>query len=179
MTVKLERPSMRWADEFLGAVRRSRSLHRNRVTPPATLERYKCYLRHSRRMEQANFLVIVEGPSALAGVVNIGAIVRGYFQSAPLGYYAFLPSAGSGFMREGVRLAIQHAFRRLKLHRLEANIQPDNQRSIALVKSLGFRLEGYSPRYLKICGRWRDHERWALLAEEWSPRRADRRKSHR
>ncbi len=59
------------------------------------------------------------------------------------------------------------AFGELGLHRLEANIQPDNAASIALVRKPGFRLEGYSPRYLKIAGRWRDHERWAILAEEW------------
>jgi ribosomal-protein-alanine N-acetyltransferase len=71
-------------------------------------------------------------------------------------------------MREGVRLAVHAAFRQLRLHRLEANIQPANARSIALVKSLGFQLEGYSPRYLKIGQRWRDHERWAILREAFS-----------
>ena len=69
-------------------------------------------------------------------------------------------------MTEAVRLAAAHAFGVLGLHRLEANIQPENLRSIALVKRLGFRLEGFSPRYLRIGGEWRDHERWALLAEE-------------
>jgi ribosomal-protein-alanine N-acetyltransferase len=62
---------------------------------------------------------------------------------------------------------IRLAFRSYKLHRLEANIQPGNHRSIALVRGLGFAREGYSPRYLKIGGRWRDHERWALTVERW------------
>ena len=63
---------------------------------------------------------------------------------------------------------ITHAFHKMKLHRLEANIQPGNSASTALVKALGFRREGFSPRYLKINGRWRDHERWTILSEEWS-----------
>jgi ribosomal-protein-alanine N-acetyltransferase len=77
-------------------------------------------------------------------------------------------------MREGIRLTLRHAFGPLKLHRLEANIQPDNAPSLALVKGAGFRLEGYSPRYLKIGGRWRDHERWAILAEDLHPGRGRR-----
>ena len=71
---------------------------------------------------------------------------------------------GQGLMREGLQAAVRDAFRSLKLHRLEANIQPANAASIALVRACGFSKEGYSPRYLKIGGRWRDHERWAILA---------------
>jgi ribosomal-protein-alanine N-acetyltransferase len=70
-------------------------------------------------------------------------------------------------MSAGLALVLRQAFRQLGLHRVEANIQPDNARSIALVRRLGFRREGFSPRYLKLGGRWRDHERWALLREEW------------
>jgi ribosomal-protein-alanine N-acetyltransferase len=73
-------------------------------------------------------------------------------------------------MTEALDLALRHAFRTLKLHRIEANIQPENAASIALVRKLAFRLEGFSPRYLKIGGRWRDHERWAILREEWEGR---------
>ena len=70
-------------------------------------------------------------------------------------------------MFEGVCLAIVYAFNDLNLHRLEANIQPENQASINLVQRLGFEKEGFSPQYLKINGEWRDHERWALTAENW------------
>ena len=103
----------------------------------------------------------------LVGVVNVSEIIRGLFQSAYLGYYAFVPQAGRGQMRQGLEQVIQYCFSELKLHRLEANIQPGNHRSAALVESLGFRLEGFSPGYLKVCGRWRDHQRWAILAQEW------------
>ena len=75
------------------------------------------------------------------------------------------PFAGRGYMSEAMRLLVRHAFTTMKLHRLEANIQPGNQASIALVKRCGFEREGYSPRYLKIGGRWRDHERWAIRAD--------------
>ena len=67
----------------------------------------------------------------------------------------------------GVFLILAYAFTELKLHRLEANIQPHNAASIALVKRAGFVREGFSRRYLKICGEWRDHERWAILVEDW------------
>jgi ribosomal-protein-alanine N-acetyltransferase len=70
-------------------------------------------------------------------------------------------------MREAIQLVLREAFVELRLHRLEANIQPGNQASLALAKGAGFKREGFSPRYLKISGRWRDHERWALLADDW------------
>jgi ribosomal-protein-alanine N-acetyltransferase len=70
-------------------------------------------------------------------------------------------------MTEAMSLMLKYAFIHLKLHRLEANVQPDNAASVALIKRAGFIREGYSRRYLKIGGRWRDHERWAILAEDW------------
>jgi ribosomal-protein-alanine N-acetyltransferase len=72
-------------------------------------------------------------------------------------------------MTGALQLALRHAFRTLKLHRVEANIEPGNEASIALVRRAGFTREGFSQRYLKLGGRWRDHERWALLREDWRP----------
>ena len=167
MRVTLERPSRKREDDFLAAVRRSRKLHRHLVTPPSTMEKYREFLQTGRNPRHENFFVVAMATGDLAGVINVEHIVRGALKSAFLGYFAFAPYAGNGLMREGLQLVLDHVFSELKLHRLEANIQPNNARSKALVEGLGFRLEGYSKSYLKISGRWRDHERWAILAEEW------------
>lgn len=165
--VELTTPGLRHASTFLEAVRRSRSLHKGLVSPPADLDSYSAYVKSLRRENRLGFLVMPADSSDIIGVINVSEIVRGSFQSGYLGYYAFLPHAGRGLMFEGMSKVIGHCFDTLKLHRLEANIQPENARSIALVKGLGFRMEGFSPRYLKVCGKWKDHERWAILSEHW------------
>ncbi|MBB6564242.1 ribosomal-protein-alanine N-acetyltransferase [Acidovorax soli] len=152
---------------FLAAVRASRALHRPWVSPPATPEQFAAYAERMQAPSQCGLLVVLQneaGTPELAGVVNITNMVMGPFCSAYLGYYAFAGFERQGLMREGLTQAVRHAFRTLKLHRLEANIQPGNTASLALVRSCGFSKEGYSPRYLKIGGRWRDHERWAIVA---------------
>jgi [ribosomal protein S5]-alanine N-acetyltransferase len=113
---------------------------------------------------------VLRSSGELVGVINLNEIVRGLFRSAYLGCYGFLPNVGRGYMSEGLGLVLRRAFGGLGLHRLEANIQPDNTASLTFFRRSGFRREGYSLRYLKIGGRWRDHERWALLAEEWRVR---------
>jgi ribosomal-protein-alanine N-acetyltransferase len=99
------------------------------------------------------------------GVVNINEIVAGVFQSAYLGYYGMSGFGRQGLMTVALRAAVNLAFDELGLHRLEANIQPENAASIALVRRVGFQKEGLSPRYLLIGNQWRDHERWALLSD--------------
>jgi ribosomal-protein-alanine N-acetyltransferase len=162
--VALVRPSARWSAAFVAAVRRSRRLHGRWVKAPSTATAYRAYLRRLRRPTHEGYLICLRDSEELVGVANISEIVRGGFRSAYLGYYVFRPYERRGLMTEGLRLVVRDAFRRLGLHRVEANIQPGNRASIRLARRLGFRREGYSPRYLKIQGRWRDHERWALLA---------------
>ncbi|PYD49180.1 GNAT family N-acetyltransferase [Novacetimonas pomaceti] len=103
---------------------------------------------------------------AVIGVLTLSQITHGTFCSAYLGYYAMQPQAGRGLMTQALRMTVRHAFDLLGLHRLEANIQPANLPSIALVRRVGFRCEGFSPRYLFIDGAWRDHERWAILSDD-------------
>lgn len=172
MRVRLRAPSPRDEEAFLAAARRSRALHRGLAHPPATSAAFRAFLERARDAQYECRLVVDPQSDAIVGVVNLNEIVRGSFQSAYLGYYAFAPFEGMGFMRAGVAAAITRAFRELRLHRLEANIQPQNHRSIRLVRRLGFRKEGLSPKYVKVGGRWRDHERWALLRDEWSARRS-------
>ena len=164
--VFLERPSLRRQVEFLEAARRSVKLHGRWVRAPRTTEDYRELLKRARMANRFSHF-ICHSTGNLVGVVNISEVVRGVFQSGYLGYYAFVPYAGAGLMRAGLVLVIERAFGEHALHRLEANVQPRNVRSKRLIQSLGFRYEGFSPRYLKIAGRWRDHERWALTSEEW------------
>ena len=150
--------------EFLAAVARSRKLHHPWVSPPTTSAAFQALVERSQGPLNHGFIVHQAGTNALAGCINVTNIVRGVFLSGYLGYYAFAVFERQGLMRAGLRIVVRTAFTDLKLHRLEANIQPGNLASIALVRSCGFKQEGYSPRYLKIRGRWRDHERWAILA---------------
>ena len=155
---------------FLRAARGSRRLHGAWAKAPSTPAHYASFVaRYDGRMAtHAGFLLLRNDDGALAGVFNFSEIVRGLFQSAYLGYYAFAPLAGDGYMTEGLTLALDVAFRKLKLHRVEVNVQPTNRRSLALVERAGFTREGFSRRYVKIGGRWRDHVRFAMLAEDWA-----------
>jgi ribosomal-protein-alanine N-acetyltransferase len=172
--IRLHPPTAADRDAFLAAVARSRALHHPWVEPPATRDGFGAWLARlaarTPHRRHVGFLVTADGE--LAGFVNVGDIVYGAFRSAYLGYAAFTPWERRGVMRTAIRDVVGRAFADepsdgLALHRLEANIQPENERSKALVNALGFRLEGYSPRYLRIAGDWRDHERYALTAEEW------------
>ena len=154
--------------EFVRLARASRKLHRPWVYAPETARQYDAYLVRAHAASERCFLVVANDDESIVGVYNLNHLARGFFQSAYLGYYGFAPSLGRGLMAEGLDLVLRHAFRDLKLHRLEANIQPGNERSKRLVEHAGFRCEGYSPRYLKIGGRWRDHERWAITREDWA-----------
>ncbi|MER7540165.1 GNAT family protein [Streptomyces sp. NPDC097704] len=156
------------AEEFTARARESRELHRPWLFPPCTTEAYAAYAGALMGdPARAGFLVCERADGgAIAGFVNINNIVRGAFRSGALGYGAFAHAAGRGLLTEALGLVMDHAFGPLELHRLEANIQPGNAASRALVRRAGFRLEGFSPAMLHIDGAWRDHERWAITASD-------------
>ncbi|MGW8972831.1 GNAT family N-acetyltransferase [Streptomyces platensis] len=156
--------------EFTALARESAELHRPWLFPPTTDASYDSYLLRLQEPQREGFLICERADGRIAGYLTINNIVHGAFRCGAIGYGAFAHAAGRGLMSEGLRLVIRHAFTELGLHRLEVNIQPANELSIALVKRAGFRLEGLSPDFLFIDGAWRDHERWAITAEMVSGR---------
>ena len=180
--VYLRAPRITDAHAFLAAAKASGRLHGTWVHAPSTPARYEAFVRRYGRFARRNPIAVTHvsllvcrcDDEAIVGVFILGEIVRGLFQSAYMGYYAFAPHAGAGYMSEGLELALSFAFKALKLHRVEANVQPTNLRSLALVRGAGFVREGFSRRYVRIAGRWRDHVRMALLVENWRAHRKRR-----
>ena len=157
------------ADEaaFTDAMRRSRKLHGRWVRMPHTPEAYAEYLMRAEDPRRSFYLARLRDGGDIVGFLNLGEIIRGSLDQAFIGYGGVAGHEGRGYMGEAMQLVLREAFTTLKLHRIEANIQPDNLPSIAVARRAGFLLEGFSPRYLKINGRWRDHQRWAINAERW------------
>jgi [ribosomal protein S5]-alanine N-acetyltransferase len=129
--------------------------------------KFDSMLRESESSSNEYFLVCRAEDGVIVGTVNLSQIFLKSFQNAYLGYQLFAGFTGLGLMTEAVGLVLHHAFIGLGLHRVEANVQPSNKTSIAVLRRNGFTKEGFSRRYLKINGRWRDHERWAILKEDW------------
>ncbi|MCF2534076.1 GNAT family N-acetyltransferase [Yinghuangia soli] len=156
--------------EFCALVQASAELHHPWMQLPATEPDFHTWMTRFEDGSNLGFLIRVRDTGAAAGMININSVIRGRYQGASLGYAAFAPSAGHGYVSEGVAAALHYAFTELRLHRLEANIQPANTASLALVRRLSFHYEGLSPAYLYINGAWRDHERWAITAPApWTP----------
>ncbi|HAT7074079.1 TPA: GNAT family N-acetyltransferase [Legionella pneumophila] len=152
--------------QFLDTMQRSHGLHSPWVVAPLTTEDFQSYIQRSLHPNNKNLLALNKSEDII-GVFNLSEIVRGAFQNAYLGFYASIDFQGQGMMSAAMKLVLKHAFIELKLHRIEANIQPGNLKSINLVKKNGFREEGYSPRYLKINDVWCDHLRFAMTYEDW------------
>lgn len=151
--------------ELLALARTSRELHDPWIAAPLTPHMFKMYLRRTQREDHEGFVLCLKTTNEIVGVININNVVRGSFLSASLGYYVSQPHLGYGYMQEGLKQVRDHAFKKMGLHRIEANIQPDNQRSLNLVKRCGFEREGISRAFLFINGEWRDHERWVAIDE--------------
>lgn len=176
--VFLRRPTRSDHEEYRELRLASAEFHRPwEPTPPAGsdplgADSFARFVEESETDQRVRTFLCSREDERIVGAMNWNEVVRGPLQSAYLGYWIGAPFARRGYMHEGLRLALRHSFEDLELHRVEANVRPENAASVALVRGAGFRLEGLSPRYLKIAGEWRDHERWAMLVDDWRALRA-------
>jgi ribosomal-protein-alanine N-acetyltransferase len=154
------------ADEIVAANREDAAYHAPWVSPATDRAAFDAWF--ARTVTGANVSLVARerATNGLVGIINLNEIVMGIFRSAYTGYWGYARTAGRGLMTEALREAIRLAFYDLGLHRLEANIQPENVRSIALARRAGFTKEGFSRAYLHIDGAWRDHERWAIVDDD-------------
>lgn len=163
--VALRRVTRHDKAEFIRLVRASAELFGPWIYAPATPREFRSYLKRFDSDAAEGLLVCLRENGVIAGFVNISEIVRGPYQRGTLGYGAFAPTAGHGYMSEAFGLVFRFAFNDLGLHRLEADIQPGNVASINLVRRLGLQKEGFSPGLVRIKGEWKDHERWAITTD--------------
>jgi [ribosomal protein S5]-alanine N-acetyltransferase len=153
-------------------MRASRSFHRPWASAPTDRERFEAYVADSRRPDFKAMLVCRIDDGAIVGFFNLSQIAQGSVQSAYLGYAVAKRYSGQGYMREAIELVLRTVFVELELDNVEANIQPGNRASISLAHGAGFVRDDCPPRYLKIGGQWRDHDRWVLTAARWRSRHA-------
>ena len=109
-------------------------------------------------------------PGLMIGGVGLNNVTRGVFLNCDMGWGIRSDYEGKGYAFELCSAALDFAFAPppsgLGLHRVQANVMPDNTRSLKLAERLGFRREGLALKMLKIMGDWRDHVMHAKLAEE-------------
>jgi ribosomal-protein-alanine N-acetyltransferase len=172
--VVLRTPTETDREEFIAAMRASEDFHRPWIASSDLNESFERLLEGVADVRSDPNLLCRAEDGVIVGRFTLSQIVRGPLQSAFLGYTAIAAYSGQGFMTEGMQLLLRRAFAELELHRVEANIQPANERSLALVRRSGFVREGFSEAYLKIDGKWRDHERWAIRLEQWQATRGAR-----
>lgn len=165
-------------DEFVQLRRESRALHApweplpsgDPPVPPDSERAFQQFLASADTGPAQRHLLCRSKDRAIVGYFGLTQIALGAFCSCYMGYWTGAPFVRMGYATEGMQLTLERAFTQLGLHRVEANIIPDNQPSLALARRCGLRREGYSPRYLQIAGEWRDHERWAITFEDWRDR---------
>ncbi|HBF31697.1 GNAT family protein [Rhizobium sp.] len=151
--------------DLLAANRASKSYHAPWASPFTDEDGFQSWFAQTVTGANISLIARESHSNGVVGVFTLSQIVLGNFRSCYLGYYGMASFAQQGLMTQALNATLAYAFHEVGLNRVEANIQPENRRSIALVQRCGFEKEGFSKRYLKINGEWCDHERWARLAD--------------
>lgn len=131
----------------------------------------RCSLRERERQLGTGYGFGIFVDRRFAGEITLSSIQRGPFQTGHIGYWIDKDLAGRGYTPESVVVAMAFAFDTIALHRVEISIIPRNHASLRVVEKLALRAEGIARKYLEIDGRWEDHAKFAMTAEEWRQRR--------
>lgn len=164
--IQLQAPTKGHKELYRQFIKNNKSFHEPWVYIPDDGRYFDQYLKRLKTGKSLGFFIYTNQTNEFVGVINLNNIQLNPFSSASLGYYMDQNKCRNGYMSDAIRLVLSHAFYKIGLNRIEANIQPDNFASLAMVKKLGFKYEGFSPRYLQIGGEYRDHERWAHLCDQ-------------
>lgn len=130
--------------------------------------RLRRYSQSQTKRTLYTFLIFDRDSDALIGGITLSQVRRGVSQSCSIGYWTGERFAGKGYMGQALKLALDFAFNRLDLHRVEAACIPHNERSARLLTSAGFTEEGLVREYLRINGKWEDHRLFAILADDFN-----------
>ncbi len=133
------------------------------LTRGAFRRRLKMYKTEMRQGVTYSFLIFRRVDDVLLGGITLSNLRRGVAQSATLGYWIGSPHCNQGYMTDSLAAILEFAFSRIGLHRVEAACLPANEASRRLLLRSGFREEGYAREYLRISGRWQDHQLFAIL----------------
>ena len=107
-----------------------------------------------------------KGSDTLIGRVSFFNFAYGGMMSCACGYHLDQEYTGRGIMTAALRASLAFVFDEYKMHRVEAFILPENERSIKLVQRLGFKYEGQRKSYMHINGKYRDHEAFYILEDD-------------
>ena len=135
------------------------------LTRGAFRRRLKMYKTEMRQGVTYSFLIFRRVDDVLLGGITLSNLRRGVAQSATLGYWIGSPHCNQGYMTDSLAATLEFAFSRIGLHRVEAACLPANEASRRLLLRSGFREEGYAREYLRISGRWQDHQLFAILRD--------------
>lgn len=173
--VRLDFPAPRDAHEYV-ELRRASAAH-NRPWEPlragmSDLDQFRRIVSDANTKSSQRFFVRADSSRRIAGQVTLSVVRPGPARTAYIGYWTDASILRRGIATRAVLLSLDHAFDGMRLHRVEANVQPTNTASLALVRRVGFREEGLCRKYLEIAGAWRDHLRFSVLEEDWPAQRA-------
>lgn len=138
------------------------------LTRGAFRRRLRLYKAEMRQSLSYSFLIFRHEDGELVGGITLSNLRRGVAQSATLGYWIGSPFRRQGYMSDALMAVLEFSFTRLGLHRVEAACLPNNETSRGLLLKCGFREEGFAREYLRINGRWQDHQLFAMLRQEFA-----------